>query len=655
MKQTGRDAPDKEAMVTRDQELDLVCFGRICVDLYGEQTGSPLGAIESYARFVGGSAANICVGSARLGLRVAMLTRVGAEEFGRYLISSLEREGIDVSLVQLDYERPTSVVALAERQRDDFPRIFFYRDSPDLAVEPDEVDLARVGDAKAVLLTGSMLLNPRLAALSEQLARLVGGKGGRVIFDGDFRPVLWGIAPISRGNEMSARTEEITRSYRSLLPLCDLVVGTREEISVMGGEDDITKALQAIRQLSAATIVVKSGPAGATAYPGPVGPGAGTSAPGFVVEMVNSVGAGDAFMSGFLSAWLRDRPIEECVRTGNANGAMVVSRHGCTPAMPLREELESFMVRGGVLRPDQDEVIERLHRTQTRRPTPARLCVLAIDHRWQLEAIADKAASPPDRLPRLKTLLAEAFLAVASERDDCGILVDEQYGASVLEQMAGSRFWTARAIDVPRSRPVELLAGEEVRAWLHSRPADQVVKVICYTHPQDPAELKSLQTQTLLRLARGCRAEHRELLVELQAPEGHTYRRGELGMTVSHLYRAGVRPEWWKLPALPDRVMWEEIGEIISNEDPSCRGVLVLGSTASRADLMSSFAVVATAPCIRGFAIGRAIFAEAAARWLSGEMTDPVLVDAVASGYRETISAWTAFDEDASLVPARGR
>jgi 5-dehydro-2-deoxygluconokinase len=638
--------------VTRDQELDLVCFGRICVDLYGEQTGSPLGAIETFARYVGGSAANICVGSARLGLRVAMLTRVGAEGFGHYLVSSLEHEGIDVSLVQLDHQRPTSVVALAERQSDDFPRIFFYRDSPDLAVDPEEVDMERVGQAKAVLLTGSMLLNPRLAGLSERLARLVGGNGGKVIFDGDFRPVLWGAAAIDRGNEMSARTPQITRSYRSLLPLCDLVVGTREEIAVMGGDDDLTTALRSIRQISTATIVVKSGSAGATAYPGPVEPGSGTSAPGFVVEIVNSVGAGDAFMSGFLSAWLRDRPIKDCVRTGNANGALVVSRHGCTPAMPVRQELESFMARGGVLRPNQDEEIERLHRAQTRRPTPARLCVLAIDHRWQLEALADQAVSSPDRLPQLKGLLADAFLAVANERDDCGILVDEQYGASVLEQMAGGRYWTARAVDVPRSRPLELLAGEEVRAWLHSRPADQVVKVICYAHPQDPADLQAAQIGTLLRLARACRAEHRELLVELQSPDQLTYGRGELATLVSHLYRAGIRPEWWKLPALPDRLVWEEIGAIIENRDPSCRGVLVLGSTASRAELTSSFSVLATAPYIRGFAVGRAIFGDAAFDWLSGDLTDAGLVAAVASGYRQTIAAWTAFDEGADLVAA---
>jgi 5-dehydro-2-deoxygluconokinase len=350
-------------------------------------------------------------------------------------------------------------------------------------------------------------------------------------------------------------------------------------------------------------------------------------------------------MSGFLSAWLRDRPIEECVRTGNANGALVVSRHGCTPAMPVHQELESFMARGGVLRPDQDDEIERFHRTHLRPATPDRLCVLAIDHRWQLEAIADRSASGRDRLPRLKSLLAEAFLAVADDRGDCGILVDEQYGASVLERMAGSRHWTARAVDVPRSRPLELLAGNEVRAWLHSRPADQVVKAICYTHPQDPPGLQALQTETLHRLALGCRSEHRELLIELQVPEGLNYQHHDLPTVISHLYQSGVRPEWWKLPARPDGLMWEEIAAIIDNEDRSCRGVLVLGSSASRAELMSSFAVLARAPCIRGFAIGRAIFADAASQWLSGDLSDAALVSSVASRYEETIAAWTTYDE----------
>ncbi len=630
-----------------DRRLDLVCFGRMNVDLYGEQTGSPLRSVESFAKYVGGSAANICVGAARLGLRVAMLSRVGAEDFGDYLVASLEREGVDTSLVQYDLERPTAVVALAERQRDDFPRIFFYRDSPDLAVDPDGVDLETVGQARSILLTGSMLSNSRLATLSERLGQLVRQSGGRVIFDGDFRPVLWGTAPIRRGNEMSSHTAEVTTAYRRVLGLCHLIVGTREEIAVMGGSEDLVQALAAIREQSAATIVVKAGAAGATSYPGPVGPGCGVSAPAFDVEIVNTVGAGDAFMSGFLSAWLRDGPIEECVRTGNANGALVAARHGCMPAMPVRAELESFMARGGVLRPDADEDIERLHRSQTRRP---RLFVLAIDHRWQLEALAAQAGASLERLRPLKRLLADAFIAVAGERDDCGILVDDQFGSEVLELMAGSRYWTARAIDVPRSRPVELLAGDEARAWLHSSPSGQVVKVISYAHPRDPKELMTRQSACLLRLARACRAERRDLLVELQAPEGRAYQGGDLPALIASLYDCGIQPEWWKLPALGDKLVWDDIGTVIEKADPTCRGVLVLGSTAAYAELTSLFAFLANVPCIRGFAIGRAIFSEPAARWLSGEIADPALVEVVASNYRRAIAAWTAVDSSALAV-----
>ena len=627
-----------------DRQLDLVCFGRICVDLYAEQTGSPLAGVESFAKYMGGSAANICVGSARLGLRTAMLTRVGAEEFGDFLISSMQREGIDTGLVQVDPERPTPVVALAQRQSDDFPRIFFYQNSPDLALEPDQVDLERVAQAGAILLTGSMLMTAPLAELSERLAKLVAAAGGRVILDGDFRPVLWGSAPIGRGNEMAARTPEITRAYSRLLPLCHLIVGTGEEVAVMGGDDDPGRALAAIRQQSDATIVLKAGAAGATAYPAAVDPGSGIGAPGFSVEVVNTVGSGDAFMSGFLSAWLQDKPLGECVRTGNGSGAMVASRHGCTPAMAFAPELESFLSRGGVLRPDQDEEIERLHRTLSRRPTPSRLFVLAIDHRWQLERFADSIGADPERLVPLKSLLAQAFLDVAEGREDCGILVDDKYGARVLERMAGSRFWIFRAIDVPRSRPVALLAGDEAAAWLHSIPADHAIKVISYAHPDDPPELMSQQLQTLRRLARGCRAARRELLVELQVPEGRSYLPGELAELIELLYRHDVRPEWWKLPALADNSVWEEVGTVIDNEDPSCRGVLVLGSSAAHSELVSTFPVLAGAACIRGFAIGRAIFSEAAQQWLAQQIGDEQLVEAVASGYRRTIEAWSAVD-----------
>jgi len=126
-----------------------MCFGRIRVDLYAEQIGSPLSSVESFAKYVGGSAANICVGCARLGLRTAMLTVVGNEDFGKVVLATLERGGVWTSLVQVEDARSTAVVALALRERDDFPRIFVCRDSPDQSVSvvfTSACDLAEHGD-----------------------------------------------------------------------------------------------------------------------------------------------------------------------------------------------------------------------------------------------------------------------------------------------------------------------------------------------------------------------------------------------------------------------------------------------------------------------------------------------------------------------------
>jgi 5-dehydro-2-deoxygluconokinase len=139
------------------------------------------------------------------------------------------------------------------------------------------------------------------------------------------------------------------------------------------------------------------------------------SVPGFPVEVFNSVGAGDAFMSGFLYGWLREEPLEECLRFGNACGAIVVSRHGCSPAMPTREELEYFLSmpeRPRRLR--DDEWLNHLHRATTRND-PGELRVLAIDHRWQLEEVADELGVGRENLRELKGLLGRAFRRVAEE------------------------------------------------------------------------------------------------------------------------------------------------------------------------------------------------------------------------------------------------
>src|SRR4029077_4293277 len=181
--------------------------------------------------------------------------------------------------------------------------------------------------------------------------------------------VLWGLAARDLGENRFVAHAAVTQRLQSVLPLCDLVVGTEEEIRILGGVEDPLAALKNIRARTAATIVCKQGAQGCVAFPGRVPDNIeqGVVAPGFPVEVHNVLCAGDAFMGGFLRGWLRDEPLEQCCRLGNACGAIVVSRHGCAPAMPSWPELELFLAtEAREFRLREDSQLEHLHWATTR-------------------------------------------------------------------------------------------------------------------------------------------------------------------------------------------------------------------------------------------------------------------------------------------------
>jgi 5-dehydro-2-deoxygluconokinase len=626
----------------RNHTLDLVCIGRTCVDLYAEQEGARLEDVQSFRKYVGGSATNIAFNTARLGVRSAMLTRVGEEQMGRFVRRTLADIGVDVSHVTFDPEHLTPYVLLAIRDIDDFPRIFAYGDAADLALDEDDVDPNFIASSKALLVTGTPLSRAGSRAASLKAVKAAKEAGTRVVFDLDYRPVFWGVASHEQGGEMFVASEEVTEGYKAVLPDCDLVVGTEEEIRIAGGSTETREALKGIRDLSEATIVLKVGAMGAIVFPGGIPDDLedGVRVPGFPVEVFNSVGAGDAFMSGFLSGWLREEALEECLRLGNACGAIVVSRHGCSPAMPTPEELEYFLnMPEKPRRLRDDEWLEHLHRTTTRRE-PGELRVLAIDHRWQLEEVVDELGVDRERLLELKILLARAFLKVAEGDHSAGVLIDDIYGDKALEELTGSGVWISRAVEVAKSRPVEFVGGPNPAATLRTWPEEHIVKCNLYMHPGDEAEIKELQEQRVIQLYDACIKNDRRLLLEVQATQGTSYDENSMVELLERFYEVGVRPDWWKLPPNKEPGVWQRIGDVVREHDPFCAGVLVLGQAAEEEELVESFAAAASEPLCNGFAIGRSIYGSQARRWLAGEIDDAELMSSVAEGYERMSALW---------------
>jgi 5-dehydro-2-deoxygluconokinase len=626
-----------------EQALDLVTIGRSSVDLYGEQIGGRLEDMGSFAKYVGGSPTNTAVGAARLGLKAGLLTRVGADHMGRFIREQLTREGVDVRGILSDHERLTALVILGIRDRDSFPLIFYRENCADMALQPDDIDEEWLCSSGAVLINGTHLSQPNVYATSLHAARLMKEKGGRVIFDVDYRPVLWGLAELDMGENRFVPNEAVTSRLQEVLPLCDLIVGTEEEIHILGGSTDTVAALKAIRAATGALLVCKRGPMGCVAFADEVPDDLDhdVQARGFAVEVFNVLGAGDAFMAGFLSGWLRDQPLERCCELANACGAIVVSRHGCAPAMPTAEELEAFLaLEDRPFRLRDHEGLEHLHWATTRSGTYDELTVLAIDHRSQFEDLASEVGCTDDRISAFKGLALHALDRVANGDPRFGLLMDGRYGFDALAEAGDYPYWLGRPIEVPKSRPVAFEGAPDVASEIAQWPLGQVVKCLAFYHPDDPAELRAQQERQLLRLFDACRKTRHEFLLEIIAPSDMPVDSMTIAQAIEQLYAAGIRPDWWKLEPSREASAWQNIEAAIRRNDPYCRGVLLLGLSAPIPDLVASFETAGRTAIIKGFAVGRTIFYDVARDWLSGRVDDDAAVAAMATRLALLVDAW---------------
>jgi 5-dehydro-2-deoxygluconokinase len=641
--------------VRKDNRLEIVAIGRSSVDLYGEQVGGRLEDMASFAKYVGGSPTNTAVGMARLGLRSGLVTRVGADHLGRFIREQLEREQVDVTGVRDDPDRLTALAILGIRNPDDFPLIFYRENCADMAIDESDIDPALIARAGAVLINGTHLSTPAVEAASRRACELVRARGGRVVLDVDYRPVLWGLTPRDMGENRFVADAGVSARLQAILPLCDLVVGTEEEIHILGGSTDSLAALRAIRALCGALIVMKRGADGCVCFEGaiPDDIDQGVRGPGFGVEVFNVLGAGDAFMAGFLRGWLRGEPLAQCCAYGNACGAIVVSRHGCAPAMPTWPELRQFLqAKERPYRLREDAALEQTHWATTRAGQWPDLCVLAIDHRAQLIDLARGTGADTGRIAAFKSLAFDALDRVAAGRPGFGLLVDGRFGMRALERAADHPYWIGRPIELPGSRPLRFEGGPSLAATLREWPVGHVVKCLAFVHPDDAADLARVQEEQLCRLAEACRATRHELLLELIVPTGLPVDDQTVARTMRRLYEIGIHPDWWKLQPSADPLAWEAIGRAIADHDPLCRGILLLGLAAPDHVLRDAFAAVRDVPAVRGFAVGRTIWAEAARRWLAGAIDDETARAMLANRFAGLVDDWRAARSPAAQAVA---
>jgi 5-dehydro-2-deoxygluconokinase len=293
--------------------IEAVVMGRVGIDLYPDQIETPLSQVRTFTRFVGGFAGNVATGLARLGVRTAIVSRVGAEGHGDYIREWLAGEGVDVRFLATDPDWQTPPTFCEVWPPDRFPLTFYRKPTaPDWQLAPGDFDTEEVAAAPLLYATGTGLAQ---SPSRDTTLAAVRAHRGKTIFDLDWRPTLW--------DDPTEYPELAAEAVAS----ADIVVGNEEEV-------------EAARVTDVRTLVLKRGERGATVFEG----GEEIDVPGFPVEVVNGLGAGDAFAAAVGQALLRGLPLVEGVRRGTVAGAIVASRLACSEAMPREEELEAALV-----------------------------------------------------------------------------------------------------------------------------------------------------------------------------------------------------------------------------------------------------------------------------------------------------------------------
>jgi 5-dehydro-2-deoxygluconokinase len=298
--------------------IEAAVVGRVGIDLYPNQLQTPLREVRTYTRYVGGFAGNVATGLSRLGVRTAIVSRVGDDGHGEFVRAFLESEGIDTRFLAVDTAWPTPPTFCEIWPPDEFPLTFYRRPTaPDWQIRSEDLDRAELANVPLLYATGTGLAQ---SPSRETTLQLLGEHRQTTIFDLDWRPTLWD------------RPEEYLEAAHGAAGVVDVVVGNTEEVAAAGGIETLLGLAPAL--------ILKRGGNGAVLY----ADGEVVDVPGIPVEVVNGLGAGDAFAAALGYALARGLGLREGVRLGNVAGAYVAQRVPCSEAMPTLDELSAVSV-----------------------------------------------------------------------------------------------------------------------------------------------------------------------------------------------------------------------------------------------------------------------------------------------------------------------
>ena len=626
-------------IIDNSRPLDLICMGRVAVDLYAEQIHSPLENAQSFRKYLGGSAGNTAIGASRLGLNSAMFSCVGTDDMGVYLRQFLESEGVNTSLLRNTPNHLTALVLLGVSPPERFPLIFYRENCADMQIKIEDIKPEIFRQAKSLLITGTGISTPEMRKTTLEAVKVAKSSGCAVILDIDYRPVLWGLTDAGDGETRFVTSEKVTKELQFFLSELDLIVGTEEEIKICAGfskknnKETIEGYISRIRKQTNATIVLKKGEEGCEIYiPDSKIP---ISSRSFKIKVLNVLGAGDAFMSGFLRGWLREKSLEICALYGNACGALVVTRHGCSSSSPSFEEIDYFIN-------NFDNIQDLAHhpkmnlmhlRTELGPPRKKRMFVIALDEQIPFEIFCEKNGVSFDQISVFKEEVFKGLKDTLKliKNIDLAILIDLKYGNNILLNSDSTLFTIG--VTTEESDPFQLdwRTDESLYQKILVRPSTWIVKVVCNYDLESNSMDKKKLLEKLSKLNGICISLKRKLMIELTIPKNtKNYLSSEsinnqnsnskkLRNAISEIYKAGINPFLWGIVTPKNEEDNKKLSDTLNQFDQEV-GIIFQGETISIEHIEHFFKLTNNSIYNCGFKVGSNLFWEYWGKFIHGKI-----------------------------------
>ncbi|MGE3318913.1 MAG: PfkB family carbohydrate kinase [Candidatus Berkiella sp.] len=597
--------------------FDIVVLGPSHVQLQGEQQGSTLKSMLSFQKSIGKGAPSIAIGLARLALKSALISSVGEDAMGQFILETLQDEGVDVSQTNTAKDYLTPLVM----QNNDADQMITYASLAPSDSTTKELNENFINKSRALLILSTWLQNA--SNISNLLETIQKAKEHQVKI-------------ILQVNQLPKRNEKDPFDMSSLFALCDVIIGEELDYLQLSNAENIDSALTSFSQLTTALLVVKGKQA---CYVPSVCQHRGFSE-------VNKVDI-HACTTGFLAAWLHEKTLEQCAEAANACETHT-ELNGSSPSL---DTLNFFISH-------QNKVFARIIQSpffanlcyssvQKRLKKPLFLINLGNNELWR--KMAEPYGAKEETVNLAKQYVSEAISQAFEKSPAAGIILEDETTFSY-KPWSTKLSWLARSLEKPGEVPLQFIHDSELTSILTHWPKHHVAKVSVTYHPDDRYSLRGQQESLLAQLHSVCRNTKNALLIDLIMPMNSLITAKTHAHIMQRFYELGIYPDYWQMSLPRDQRTWENIYTTIQDGAPFCQGIFINAISASLDQLPTLIEIAGKEKLCLGLVTGRALFQNTVEQWFAKKIDDPMLVESLSDNLRNMAALWNEKCQSESLI-----